>query len=474
MKKTPHKRSLVWGAGTREGRLPVVLYDPSVRGGVCHYTYNMAEGLAGLGCRVTLLTSHGYELTDMPRRFKLVVAFKPGWIRAARSALRGRNKPHRSRPLHSDPDAAGEGGVKAPRGTSRLHRLRVNLFLLRAVGRILAARSRIVHIQWSVDRDQDLRLVRLLKGLGIRTVYTAHNLVPHGVERPGEREAFTELYRTVDQVVVFAENNRRELIESFGIAADRVCVIPHGSDSSLFPKYSQESARAELGIGAERRVVLFFGHIKRYKGLEYLVQAFDRLPARVDGALLLVAGKVDKSDPEDLQRYSTLVEALLSRRDVVCISEYIPVSRVGLYFAAADVVALPYVRTYHSGILMTAYAAGKPVVATDTGMLAEDVREGRTGFVVPPRDVDALADRIAEILTRPDRGRGMGEEARQLSETCYSWSAVAEKTVALYRRLLESESEIPGGAPGDRDGSPLPEGPDHLAMTGGVRGGRHP
>ena len=122
---------------------------------------------------------------------------------------------------------------------------------------------------------------------------------------------------------------------------------------------------------------------------------------------------------------------------------------------------------------MTPYAAGKPVVVTDTGMLAEDVREGRTGFVVPPRDVDALADRIAEVLTRPDRGRGMAEEARRLSETCYSWSAVAEKTVSLYRRLLESEAAIAGEAPGDCDGSPPPEGPDPLAMTGGVRGGRH-
>ena len=244
----------------RKGGLSVVLYDPSAGGGVCHYTYNLAEGLIGMGCRVTLLTSHGYELTDLPRRFKLVVAFKPGWIRAIRSALRGRSKDDRPRdhPSDSEPGGAGHGTEKAPRGASRLHRLRVNLFLLRAVGRILAARSRIVHIQWSVDRDQDLRLVRLLKGLGIRTVYTAHNLMPHGVERPGEREAFTELYRTVDQVVVFAENTRGELIDSFGIAADRVCVIPHGSDSSLFPEFSQESARSELGIGSDRRVVLFF------------------------------------------------------------------------------------------------------------------------------------------------------------------------------------------------------------------------
>ena len=112
-------------------------------------------------------------------------------------------------------------------------------------------------------------------------------------------------------------------------------------------------------------------------------------------------------------------------------------SRVGFFLAASDVVVLPYVRTYHGAVLMMAYAAGRPVVVTDTGGLAEAVEDGRTGFVVPSKDPDALADRITAVLTLPDRGRALGERAQELSKTVYSWSAVAERTAALYWRLLE-------------------------------------
>jgi glycosyltransferase involved in cell wall biosynthesis len=310
----------------------------------------------------------------------------------------------------------------------------------------------------------------LLRALGIRTVYTAHNLMPHEAPRQGDREAFTNLYRAVDRVVVFGEGSRRELVDSFGVAADRIRVIPHGSDGLVFSNVPRETARAELGIGPERKVILFFGHIKRYKGLEYLVQAFDSLRARVDGALLLIAGKVEKGDAGESERYAELLESLRAREDVVCASEYIPVSRVGAYFGAADVVALPYVETYHSGILMAAYAAGRPVVATDTGTLAEDVEEGRTGFVVPPKDAGALADRLVEILTRPDRGRSMGDEARRLSETRYSWSAVAGRTLALYRELVEGGEKSQSEARPDPAGTALRDSDG--SRTPVVRGGR--
>jgi glycosyltransferase involved in cell wall biosynthesis len=269
--------------------------------------------------------------------------------------------------------------------------------------------------------------------------------------------------------VVFAEPNRRELIDSFGVAADQVSVIPHGSGNELFPTSSQESARAALHIEATKRVILFFGYIKRYKGLEYLVEAFDRVREEMDDALLLVAGAVSRH-PSEFAEYSSLVEALQKREDVVCDSEYIPSSRVGLYFAAADVVVLPYVKTYHSGILMLAYAAGRPVVVTSTGMLAEDVREGSTGFVVPPKDSRALADRILEILALPDRGRAMGEAGRHLAETSHSWSAAAERSVALYRRLLKPGSAVSGRTTGGHGGATLGR-PDGTAGSSGVRRG---
>jgi glycosyltransferase involved in cell wall biosynthesis len=296
-----------------------------------------------------------------------------------------------------------------------------------------------------MHQEEDLRFLRLAKRLGIATVYTAHNLLPHDAPKPEERQAFAALYRSVDQIVVFAQSIRDQVIDSFSISPDRVSVVPQGSASLLLQKFSQAFARHELGIPAASRVVLFFGHIKRYKGLEYLVEAFDRLHGLVEDVLLLVAGEISASDPGDHREYSDLIERLRIRKDVVCHAEYIPTSHVGLFFAAADVVALPYSHTYHSAILMTAYAAGKPVVVTDTGMLADDVQEGLTGFIVPPKDVSSLADRLAEILVRPDMRRRMGEAAQHLAETRYSWPSVAEKTISLYRQLLGAAGPPPRG-----------------------------
>jgi glycosyltransferase involved in cell wall biosynthesis len=455
----------------RERGLSVVLYEPLSQGGICHYTYNLAESLARAGCRVTLLTGDDYELAHLPRRFRLVSIFRPSWIRTILSAFTGRHGTHASREGARQPEAGSGSDAKPQVGkrAGRLQQLRLRLLFLRAIGRILAARSRILHVQWSAHRKEELRFLRLLKRLGVRTVYTAHDLLPNVPARPGDRESLTRLYQAFDQVVVFAEGNRRELIDSFGVAADRVSVIPHGSGNDLFPTSSQESARAALHVEESKRVILFFGYIKRYKGLEYLVEAFDRVREEMDDALLLVAGAVSKHASE-FDEYSSLVETLRTRNDVVCDSEYIPSSRVGLYFAAADVVVLPYVKTYHSGILMMAYAAGRPVVVTSTGMLAEDVREGSTGFVVPPKDSRALADRILEILALPDRGRAMGEAGRQLAETSHSWSAAAAQSVTLYRRLLKPVSTVSGRAAGGHGGATVAP-PDGKAGSSGVRRG---
>jgi glycosyltransferase involved in cell wall biosynthesis len=416
--------------------LHVTLYDAAARGGVCHYTFNLAESLVGAGCRVTLLTSHDYELADRPRAFDLVYIFKPSWIRSAFAVFRGGGA---SRPVSRSESRSRSARPGGPT-LGRLQLLRLRLLLLRTAVRVFLSGSRVLHMQWGSDREEDARFLRMLKYLGIRTVYTAHDLMPHEGAGPGDADALGRIYRSVDCVVDFGGATGAELVSTFSVPAERVAVIPHGADSVLFRVPSQEFARRELGIAADRRVVLFFGHIKKYKGLEYLVEAFDRTRRTLPDAVLLVAGSLSSEDREEYERYSDLLAGLRQRQDVVCISEYIPVERVGLYFAAADLVALPYVRTYHSGILLAAYAAGRPVVVTDTGTLTEDVQEGRTGFVVPPQDAEALADRITAVIGRSDRGRSMGEAARQAAMTIHSWSVVAKRTMQLYRALV-------GGAP---------------------------
>lgn len=193
-----------------------------------------------------------------------------------------------------------------------------------------------------------------------------------------------------------------------------------------------------------KKVILFFGLIKRYKGLEYLVDAFEEVRSRLKDAFLLIVGDVHAGDPEDHRYYTHLIDGLRGREDVMSVASYVPVESIGQYLTAADMVVLPYTQTYQSGVLLAAYAAGRPVVVTDTGGLSEVVEHGRSGFVVPPADAKALAGAIESMLADSERLNAMGKRAKQLAMELYGWDGIASRTMALY------ESVVRGLAPGDR------------------------
>lgn len=417
----------------------VVIYDPSGRGGICHYTYNLAQQLAELGAKVTVLAPDGYELMDLPRRFELKVLFKRSWVKAALQWFRPRpmeTEKNLERSLGNDSERPENQSTFRARVAVFLRAVRMRLMLGRVVAGLLLRRPDVFHVQWLVARDHELMMLRILKRAGIPLIHTGHDLLPHGSHSSEDRAFFGRLYRLVDRVIVHAERNREELLELFEVDAAAAAVIPMGS-LSVFPgaDISKDAAQRELGIAAGRRVILFFGLIKRYKGLEYLVDAFRELRSRVEGATLLIAGRVATEDRESGPYYEQLLEELQGWADVRIFAEHIPASRVDLFFAASDVVALPYVKTYQSGVLLVAYGAGRPVVTTDTGGLGESVDEGQSGYVVPVRDAAALADALVKVLVPPETATRMGAYAKELTEGRYSWPSIASRTLEVYREL---------------------------------------
>jgi glycosyltransferase involved in cell wall biosynthesis len=315
--------------------------------------------------------------------------------------------------------------------------LRARLLQTALAFRLLWRRPDIVHFQ-SISRGRDLYFVRLLLLLRFRVFCTAHDLLPHDSTSVREREAHGHVYRIVDRVIVHAEDNRRELVELFGVDPERIRVVPHGSYDLLLPEgqMSKPIARRRAGLPEKGRIVLFFGLIKRYKGLEFLVEAFRRVETRIPDALLVVVGDVFRTDPEGHAFYWRLIEEISKWKNVRCVPEYIPIDRIGPYLSSADVVVLPYTKTYQSGVLLSAYAAGRPVVVTETGGLPETVVRGKTGLVVPPRDSDALAAAIEQILNDPESAEAMGKAASRLAETVYSWDTIAKQTIELYRSRI--------------------------------------
>jgi D-inositol-3-phosphate glycosyltransferase len=421
----------------------VIFYDPSGAGGVTHYTFNLAETMARLGSDITVVTTEKYELEHLERHFRLMFLFKKSWVKML--ALRARTFLRKERLDTEDRAKAQDADRKSPPQRTgkalpilrQLRTLRLKITLLRAVVLFLVNRARVVHVQWLINHKQDYAFIRLLGRLGFKIVYTAHDLVPLGSHSRETREMLARIYERVDRIIVHSQKNKREMIDLFQIEGDRISVIPHGSYDFFRAQKSanKNTVREALGIAKEKRVILFFGLIRRYKGLEYLVEAFEQVRAKVDNVMLLVAGKIYSGNSEEFEYYSGLIDQLRGHDDVRCVPEYVPLEKVDSYFSAADLVALPYIKAYTSGILLAAYGAGKPVVATDTGGLGEVVEEGRSGAIVPPRDATALANAIIDILETPGKLEAMGRHAKYLGETTYSWKGIAIQTLSLYQRL---------------------------------------
>jgi glycosyltransferase involved in cell wall biosynthesis len=420
-------------------RLKVTLYNPYNSGGICHYTHQLAEHLARAGVAVTLVTLENYELQHLQRSFKLQFLFRRSWLRSflhyAQAQLldkvfpRGDVTPGQYVPFQQ----AGKQSTTCFLVTLRKWRLRRNF--LKAVLSFLWHRPHIIHFQWVADPTEDYYLIVLLQLLRFKVIYTAHDVIPHEHDTPENRTAFYRIYQQVDKIIVHAKSIKKEITELFDVDKNKIYIVPHGSNDLFFnhQNLSKKVARQLLSISIEKRVILFFGLIRRYKGLEYLIEAFKDVRNSVGNVMLLIAGQIHDGEPAAFHYYSNLIGQLACCDDVMCINGYIPLEQVKNYFSAADVVVLPYIQASQSGVLLLAYAAGRPVIVTDTGGLSEVVESGRSGYVIPAKDVKALVRAITDIMQEPTLREKMGTYAKYLAETTYSWRSVARRTMDVYR-----------------------------------------
>jgi glycosyltransferase involved in cell wall biosynthesis len=298
-------------------------------------------------------------------------------------------------------------------------------------------RADVVHFQWPVEWLDHGAFLKRLRRAGIRTLFTAHDVLPHE-PRPEDRAIYDALYHSGAEIIVHSEQNRTELLAAFRPDPERVHVVPMGSFGFLGEAAGDpRTARERLDLPIEARVVLFFGLIRPYKGLEDLLHAFTQVIAREKDAWLLVVGA--PVGPAGEAYYRQMIDACGIAHRTRFLPEYLPPEAVAVPFLAADVVALPYRRASQSAVLQVAYAFGKPAVGTRAGGLPEVIEEGRSGALVEPGDVAGLAEALADLLADDVRRAEMGRRARWLSETRFSWSTIAATTLQLYEGVRRSE-----------------------------------
>jgi D-inositol-3-phosphate glycosyltransferase len=320
--------------------------------------------------------------------------------------------------------------------------LRVLVYYARLVTYAAVCKPKVLHILWNNKFELFDRTLLMLyyRCLGKLVVFTAHNV--NAASRDSNdtwlnRASLRAQYRLCSRIFVHTELMKRQLIEGFGVAPERIIIIPYGINITLpAAGMTQTAARRRLGLGPDDRVVLFFGQIAPYKGLDYLIDAVARLSGE-DKIRLLIAGKVKQG----WGHYWSAMQRAIANADiqerVLEHIHFIPDDEIEQYFAAADVLVLSYTEIFQSGVLFLAYSFGLPVVATNVGSLKESIIEGRTGFVCQPRNAADLADTIGRYFSS-DLYRNLATrraDIRALASQRHSWKTVGEITAAAYVAL---------------------------------------
>ena len=268
----------------------------------------------------------------------------------------------------------------------------------------------------------------LKKGTRTKVLYICDNVIPHE-RRPGD-VAFTRFaLRQGDFFIVQSDAVEKDLLRYFPRARYRK--VPHPVYEIFGKPVSRQEARRALGISAQR-IILYFGYVRAYKGLMILIEAMKKIR---DGSRSSEEGNPDMEllavgeFYDDEKQYRQRVKDLRLESCIRFVPEYVPNDRVGSYFCAADVVVLPYLSATQSGITQIAYNFNKPVIATNVGGLAEVVIDGKTGFIIPPNDPDALAGAILRFY---DEKRDSEFSANvQREKLKYSWENLVENIEQL-------------------------------------------
>ncbi len=400
------------------------MVEASAKGGLIHYAFHLCRAMQRLGVDTTLVTSTDYELRDLKHEFRVVELLKL-W----------------------DPRGKKAGNPFVRKLRRGWRGVRYVLEWLRLV-RYLQREKPDVVLFGEMRFGFEVYFLRMLRRSGFLLADIVHDVQPYDTSRAADRivatreqlAAFQRIYEQFDALFVHDQSNYAQFLELYRIDPARVhrIFLP---TSELMLEVKQaltpDEMRQQFGVEPDRPVVLFFGTITKYKGLEDLLRAFPAVQQQT-GAKLIVAGFPAKDvDPEALR---ALADDLGIAPHTAWYLDYVPNEWVATLMDISDVVVLPYRAITQSAVLQIAYACGKPVVATRVGGLPDVVEEGRSGLLAEAGDPQSLAQAIIALLSSPQK-EAMGAYARTLAEHKYSWRKLADELRAIFEQQITARDK---------------------------------
>lgn len=377
--------------------MKVMIFNVSGKGGIAHYNYFLCQALYQQRVSLLCVTSREKERYFTPHAFP-------------------------SRPIlfpHYHYQSSLLKGI--------FYVISLCLFFIQ----VLREKPDLVHWHELKIYSLEYMLLKYLKKRNVKLVLSAHDVLHP--EKQVITQYLIKLYHLFDAIIAHTEDTRKILQEVFSVKPEKLQVIPHGEYSGIAPQMEKGKARSQLGISPHAFVILFFGYIRPYKGLDILLKAFAKVKKEIPDAVLLIAGEAKES----FQKYEKLIQHLEISQAVKSFVGYVPLEKVPVFFSSADIVVLPYRHIYQSGVVHLAFGFQKPVIVTQVGGLPETVEQGKTGFIVPSGDGPALAQALINAHSSLQLLEEMGKNAYQKSQQGLSWSSIAERTIAVYRSLYK-------------------------------------
>jgi glycosyltransferase involved in cell wall biosynthesis len=379
----------------------VLMVAGASTGGLYAYTDALCSSLCSKGADVTVLTNSLWA--DLPRPYKV-----------ERRQLEFIDKKKQWSKLHWAADRFYR---------SLINSLRRNRFAI-------DEHFDVVHFQGVGTPLLDQFFLKpLAKRLPV--VLTVHDVKPH-YKRFVSRTSFIKRSLQIPKcLIVHYEDGKRQLTEHWGIHTVKIDVIPHGIMPVKNPPNIKD-ARKKLNLPQDRRIILFFGGIRPNKGLDVLIKALEIVKLFNEQVLLVIAGGL--LGRFSLQQYSDTIRNTGLSNHVQTFIKFIPEEDVDYFFAASDLVVMPYLKfEAQSGVLLRAYAHKKPVVVSNVGAMGELVSSDKIGLTIEPGAVEPLAQGIINVLDNIYKFRSHYDPDL---ESKYSWEHIAELTMRSYEAAI--------------------------------------
>lgn len=380
------------------GNFKICVISPLGYTGMAYYNHSLCQSLSEIGLDVTLVTSQKIITVPPKIAYNIVGLFKNTYGNISRLI----------------------------KGLSYLSCMfRVYFYIRRG-------RFKIVHFQLLELPMVDVMIFFILKISKAHIIFTPHDIRSF---KPGKSAIFQNLlYKLSDVIIVHNAANKNLLIEEFDLSGKDIEIILHGNyNYFLNPSITKDMARRKIGVPENKKMILLFGSIRPGKGVETAIKAMKFLIQDKD-IILLISGKPARGYDISALKAGIKYEELSGK--VILRDNFVDDDMVGYYYKSADVVVIPYERAYESGVLRHAFSCGKATIISNVQIFSEFAVDGQNCLIFKAGDPLDLAKKIDYIFEYPDIAEKIASAGKRLSDDKWDWRDIANKTRAVYEKLL--------------------------------------